>query len=275
MIPGSAMHPLTVPTDHTLAFILDHLPPKDPRRILEVGAGDGRLARALQDAGHHVTAIDLDRRCVAEARQRGVDAHFANWLEYPPTSAEHEDSEATAAPPAPFDAVLFSRSLHHIAPLDTAVARAVAPAILVPGGRIIVEDFSFAAMDRATLRWLATTLRTLTEAREILPKRDSLPAKLVVARHPASTIARHRKTHHTNPIDAIRRTIERHATIEHESDAPYLYRYVADAAVRPPPPKHVTHAGELVEQILATEQRLIRSGQIRPIGRRIVARARA
>ncbi len=39
------------------AWVLANLPPS-PAQVLEVGAGDGELARRLRGAGYEVTAID-------------------------------------------------------------------------------------------------------------------------------------------------------------------------------------------------------------------------
>jgi predicted RNA methylase len=43
----------------SLAFVRANLP-APPMRLLEIGAGDGALARALADAGYEVLAIDPD-----------------------------------------------------------------------------------------------------------------------------------------------------------------------------------------------------------------------
>src|SRR5262249_6962621 len=52
---------------------------------------------------------------------------------------------------APFHAVAFTASLHHIAPLDAALDAAVA--LLAPGGALVIDDFDLDAPDLATLRW--------------------------------------------------------------------------------------------------------------------------
>lgn len=102
-------------TAETLAFVRRFVPVG--ARILEIGCGDGELAFHLG-----AVAIDSSADAVAAAVARGVDARVATW----PCDV-----------PGTFDAVLFTRSLHHIAPLDEAVARVPAPLLLI-------EDFSFA-----------------------------------------------------------------------------------------------------------------------------------
>ncbi len=126
-------------------------------------------------------------------------------------------------------------------------------------------------MEGDTSRGLATTLRRLITAREIKPARESLPARLGVAHDPVAVIEKHRRDHHIHAAAEIRATLASHATIAHESEAPYLYRWVAAAAAEQPKPKNPAFAADLVEQIMATERRLIESGQIKAIGRRFVA----
>src|SRR5207247_9371063 len=92
--------------EHTLRF-LDRVLPTPPARVLEVGCGRGALAARLQARGLEVTALDASPEAVASARALGVQAVAGDFLEF---VAE------------PFDAVLFPRSLHHLASLRRAVA---------------------------------------------------------------------------------------------------------------------------------------------------------
>jgi SAM-dependent methyltransferase len=114
-----------LPTAQTLAFVRAHAPPP-PARVREVGCGDGALASRLQGVGYRVVAVDSSEAAVAAAVRRGLDARAARWPDFEESS---------------FDLVLFTRSLHHIHPLDGAVARA--RHLLARAGRVLVEDFAF------------------------------------------------------------------------------------------------------------------------------------
>lgn len=101
---------------HFQAFVEAHLPPA-PGRVLEVGCGRGRLARAVAELGYRVTAID------PEAPAGAI---------FQPVSLE-EFSD-----PGPFDAVLANLALHHIPDLRAALVKI--ERLLRPGGRLIVNE---------------------------------------------------------------------------------------------------------------------------------------
>jgi SAM-dependent methyltransferase len=116
------------------AWVLDALQ-ESPRRLLEIGCGDGELALALTAAGHDVVAIDPDAPVGAIFRRVRL-----------------EELE----PSAPFDAVVASLSLHHVGDLEAAVARVAA--MLVPEGLFVVNEFAWERLDDRAARWAAEQL---------------------------------------------------------------------------------------------------------------------
>jgi SAM-dependent methyltransferase len=98
--------------------------------VLEVGCGTGRLARALDAAGHGVVAIDPKAPEGAIFRR---------------TTLEELDE------PGPFDAAVASYALHHIETLDRAIDRIAD--LLTPGGMFVVEEFGWDRFDQATAQW--------------------------------------------------------------------------------------------------------------------------
>jgi len=130
-------------TRYTYDFVRRFLP-HGCRRILEIGCGVGELAARLSKDGYAVIAIDSDRDSIAAARRLGVNAHVATWPDFDQGQ---------------FDAVLFTRSLHHIHPLDESVRHAAD--CLANGGRIIVEDFAYESADEKTLRWFKSAIHLL------------------------------------------------------------------------------------------------------------------
>ena len=118
-----------------LRFVIAQLP-RAPSRVLEVGCGDGRLARALDDLGHRVVAID-------PAAPQGSIFQAVSLEEF--------------ADPKRFDAVVASRSLHHIHDLAGALSKL--QLLLVQGGRLILVEHAFERLDEATAGWYLDTRR--------------------------------------------------------------------------------------------------------------------
>ena len=114
------------------AYVRANLP-EPPARVLEVGAGEGDLARALRVAGYDVLAIDPD--------PRGDDVRAV---------ALHELEEPTVS----FDAAVAVVSLHHVEPLEESCARLAD--IMSRGATLVVDEFDVGAYDeRAAGWWLA------------------------------------------------------------------------------------------------------------------------
>ena len=120
-----------MPATEVAAFVRANLP-RPPVRVLEVGAGDGRLAAALAESGYDVVAIDPE----------------------PTGENVREISLADLAePPGSFDAAVAVVSLHHVDPLGASLGR-LADA-LKPGAPLVVDEFDVEAFgEREATRWL-------------------------------------------------------------------------------------------------------------------------
>jgi SAM-dependent methyltransferase len=112
-----------------LAFVLGRLPPP-PARVLEVGAGDGELARALATAGYSVLAID--------PAAEGAPVEPVALLDVP-------------AEPRSFDAAVACVSLHHVEPLAESCARLAD--VLRPGARLVVDEFDLDRFGPREAQW--------------------------------------------------------------------------------------------------------------------------
>ena len=93
---------------------------------LEVGCGDGLLARRLAARAAEVTAIDADAGMIALARQRTSASHVR---------FVHADFLACPIAAASFDFACANTALHH---MDFAVALRAMARALRPGGRLAV-----------------------------------------------------------------------------------------------------------------------------------------
>jgi SAM-dependent methyltransferase len=117
-------------------FVLSQLPPSG--RVLEVGCGSGDLARALDAAGNDVLAID------PEAPEGEI---------FRRVTLEQLDE------PGPFDAVVASRSLHHIHDLAAALDKIGRLAPL-----LVLNEFAWDRMDERTAQWFDGQRRVLEAA---------------------------------------------------------------------------------------------------------------
>jgi SAM-dependent methyltransferase len=232
-------------TRYTYDFIKRFLP-LGCHRILEVGCGTGGVAACLTQDGYAVIAIDSDRDSVAAARQLGVDARVATWPDF---DEGH------------FDAVLFTRSLHHIHPLDESARHAASS--LVESGLIIVEDFAYESTDEKTLRWFGGAIR-LIEATGLLVVSDEFQHRVLSK---TETLKAWRQSHeeelHTaEEIGAHLKKVSHRVIRE---NAAYYFRYIASAITA------AEKRDAILQAFAEQEVTLAADGSIIGLGRRFVA----
>jgi SAM-dependent methyltransferase len=234
-----------VPTAETLAFVRAHVPPA-PARLLEVGCGDGALAACLQASGYQIVAIDSSADAITQARLRGLDARHASWPDFDESS---------------FDAVLFTRSLHHIHPLDRAVARA--RQLLSGTGKVLVEDFAFSEIEPLAAEWLYQVL-ALLDATGVLQDVHGFATELL-RQGGALAAWQAAHDHHLHTATAMLACLREHFAEVHTSVAPYLYRYACALLAE-------DAAGyRLALRILELEKRFAQAAGVSLIGRRFSA----
>ncbi len=232
----------------TYDFIRRFLP-RGCRRILEVGCGTGKLAARLSQDGYEVVAIDSDHDAVAAAQQIGVDARVVTWPDF-------NDGQ--------FNAILFTRSLHHIHPLDQSIQHAADS--LTEDGRIIVEDFAYESTDEKTLRWFASVVRFLGAA-SLLVEGDEFLNKML-SKTKTLNAWRQNHEHELHTATEIGAQLEKVLGDVVTEEAPYYFRYLAGAIV-------VTERRDAIVQALAEQEAVLAAdGSIVALGRRFVATQR-
>jgi len=167
--------------------------PTPPARILEVGCGNGRLARALNRAGYDVVAVDpqapngrIFRRCRVEDLDEALR----------------------------FDVAVAGLALHHVESLSVVLDKV--SNLLRARGRIVVYEFAWDQFDGKTALsfWL---------------RRAALSPKLrrhFGGRSPTVTLNKWRRTFHgLHRYHEMRRELDRHFTARFFAWTPYLHEY--------------------------------------------------
>lgn len=240
------MSPIDVATHDAIAYLLSALPPP-PARILEVGCGDGSLAVALQGHDYEVIALDKSPEAIAAAREAGAQAVEADFLEF--------ESE-------PFDVLLFTRSLHHIYPLEDAVARA--HTLLKLDGLLILDEFAREAANRDTAGWFFA-MRSLLEAAGIL----HIDHDHAVATDPLEAwraLYAHDEHHPLHTGEAMVDAVARHFDVHSRNAVPYLYRSLSQWL------EQTERGYRVAETLLQMEREWIDRGVLVAVGFRLVAR---
>ncbi len=159
------INPIDVPTLATVSFIDSNVP--NAGSILEIGCGSGHVAADLSKRGYTVTGVESDQEALAQARDRDVEVIDGSW---PNISVER------------VNAVVFTRSLHHISPLPEAIMRI--GDVLLANGTLLVEDFAFDEISPSAIKWLLSVVES-PEARALISNNtDSFLTKLCSASNP-------------------------------------------------------------------------------------------
>lgn len=167
------------------AFVRANLP-EPPARVLEVGAGAGRLARALRAAGYDVVAID-------------------------PRSDDGDDVRAVALadldePAGSFAAAVAVVSLHHVDPLEESCRRL--GELVEPGGTLVVDEFDVGAFDLGAAAWWL-------EQRGAIGEQQPQTAEELVADH----------REHLHPVAEIIEALEPDFELGAPLRGPWLHRW--------------------------------------------------
>ena len=111
--------------------VLKRLLPPAPAKLLEVGAGTGVMSLLLAELGYRLTATDISKGMLDEARRKASDRRLA-------IAFEIADAEALPFADASFDAVFGRHILWTLPHPERALAEW--RRVLHPGGRLVLVD---------------------------------------------------------------------------------------------------------------------------------------
>ncbi|WP_306535486.1 bifunctional 2-polyprenyl-6-hydroxyphenol methylase/3-demethylubiquinol 3-O-methyltransferase UbiG [Geobacter sp.] len=118
------------PTDEYIRTIAAHCDLAG-KEVLEVGCGTGRITRDLARHALRVVAVDPDEATLAKARA-AVPAPNVRFLPMPDGVLDF--------PPATFDVVIYTLSLHHVPLAQMNESLQTAAGLLREGGVIVVVE---------------------------------------------------------------------------------------------------------------------------------------
>lgn len=249
----AGMSPPRWETNEVLSFVGAALP-EPPASVLEVGCGTGQLALKLKLRGFDVEAIGPNSQAIEAARHAGVTATCTDLL---------------AFSGGPFDAVIFTRSLHHISPLDAALEKA--RHLVVPGGVLVVDEFAHDAVDPASAKWFYEMLSLLDES-GALPHAVAVSHQHGVAAKEAPALGsalEFWKLSHAHPAlhggHAMLEALDGAFTVKTVARVPSLYRFFSERLERN------ELGARLLEAVHRLERAFIASDLIVPTGLRVVA----
>lgn len=137
-----------------------------PKRVLEVGPGEGEFAERVQtELGCEVIAIDQSRRMVDLTRARGVDARLGDVSDLP-----FQDGT--------FDCAVAAWMLFHVAAIDRALGELAR--VLGPSGRLV-------AVTNSRQHW--RELKDLLGIEGFSTSFDAEDAERLLSRHFARVVA--------------------------------------------------------------------------------------
>jgi SAM-dependent methyltransferase len=175
--------------------------PAPPARLLEVGCGSGRLARALNRAGYDVVAVDPrapDGRIFRRCRIEDLD-------------------EAPR-----FDVAVAGLALHHVGSL--AVVLNKVSSLLRARGRIIVYEFAWDQFDGKTAEWFWMRRAALSPRMR----------RHFGGRSPAVSLNKWQRTFRDlHTYRQMRRGLDRRFTAGFFAWTPYLHEYPGGICTEP------------------------------------------
>ncbi len=147
------------------AKVIDSLDLRPGMRLLELGAGPGRLAIEIKRRHPTVAveAVDIDASMVARAQRNALAAGVDITL--------HQADMTRLPELGTYDRVCSTMVFHHLQPHEKQAALAAARSVLRPGGHFVVGDFG---TPRDVLQWalFSWVQQPLDGFRNTSPHRD-------------------------------------------------------------------------------------------------------
>ncbi|KAL1920869.1 uncharacterized protein VTP21DRAFT_11504 [Calcarisporiella thermophila] len=263
----------TVRNKYFINFLAPLLPPAPaPIRILDVGCGQGQLARALlqnvfvERPGSTLVAIDPNPKSISILKAKiddtnGIEILNDDFLKY---SGEKQS----------FDVVVMQLSLHHLFPLEEAVLHA--HSFLRNNGILLAEDFERIPLDSPTARFYYDRVDLLAAANVIDISKDrdtpisSSAAPFTPQERWANLVLRkHEPPLHTKE-DMIRAVQKVFREVEVKENFPFWNHFLFQVALKGD--EESPFIVELLKKFLQQEEIALKEGEVKGYGYFILGR---
>ena len=246
----------------TYQFVKAVLSPST-QRILEVGCGDGYLALELARDGYDVTGIDKSKDII-EVAERTRTAH-ADTAGFGKLTYYCADVNSWQAAEKRFDAVVMTRTLHHLHDLQGTMSRI--QQLLTDDGYLICQDYAYDRLNEQTASWMYSMQRMLYLA-GLSDENPALAVDDMQSIEALRTAWLQRAEHRLNCYDEMLSALEQTFPRQSFSWVPYLFVYIGNGI------RHVApeQEGSLLTFLKNMEQYNIEKGHIQAVGFRYVGR---
>ena len=238
----------SIGTQKTVEFLLSEMEPGS--HVLEIGCGDGAVSRQLAQNGHNVFPIDSNPESVRKARQNGVNAKYLVW---------------PAIINSKFDAVIFSRSLHHMPGPESSIAASLD--VIRDDGCLLIEDFAKESMDASTIQWFIRHIRSVCCSDGRLPN-ELVDLQIYLGGKEPLQVWFEDHDDRIHSFHAMRSYLDKMVDEIVVTDCSYLFRYFGGL------PVYRGISDITMQSIVEDEESQCKDGDIRYIGRRLTARIR-
>jgi SAM-dependent methyltransferase len=148
-----------LPAEPDLSTVMAYV--RGRTKVLDLGAGTGRIADPLAAAGYDVLAVDESAEMLAHVRRaRSIQVRIEDLVSTERFDAVLMLSHLINVPTDAQREALLTTAVRHLGPEGVLLAQRHDPAAILRAGRSVIGDVEVALIDVDTTRWPAVSATT-------------------------------------------------------------------------------------------------------------------